>query len=90
MGRESEHSQGVKALAIKLVLESKENQMITVSDLWFTIKNKPIILSVLFYRHSLKGKENQIIIAYNLWFTIKNGLIILSVLFYKHGLTRGR
>jgi hypothetical protein len=33
MGRESGHSWGVKALAIELVLESKENQMIMVSDL---------------------------------------------------------
>jgi hypothetical protein len=33
MGRESEHSQGVKALAVELGLKSKENQMITVGDL---------------------------------------------------------
>jgi hypothetical protein len=33
MGRESGHSRGGKALAIELVLESKENQIITVSDL---------------------------------------------------------
>jgi hypothetical protein len=33
MGRESEHSRGVKALAIKLGLKSKKNQIIIVSDL---------------------------------------------------------
>jgi hypothetical protein len=33
MGRKSGLSRGVKALAIELVLKSKENQMIMVSDL---------------------------------------------------------
>jgi hypothetical protein len=90
MGRESGHSRGVKALAIKLGLESKENQMITVGNLWFTIKNGPIILSVLFYRRGLESKENQMITACNLWFTNKNGPIILFVLFYGRDLTPGR
>jgi hypothetical protein len=44
---------GVKALAIELGLESEKNQMITVNNLWFTIKNEPIILSVLFYERGL-------------------------------------
>jgi hypothetical protein len=63
--------------------------MITACDLWFTVKNGLIILSVLFYGRGLESKENQMITAYNLWFTIKNGPIILSVLFYRRGLTPG-
>jgi hypothetical protein len=49
MGRESEHSLGVNALAIESEsgAKSKESQIITAGDLWFTNKNGPIILSVI-------------------------------------------
>jgi hypothetical protein len=53
MGRESEHSRGVKALAIELGLESKKNQIIIASNLLFINKTGPIILFVLFYKRGL-------------------------------------